>query len=162
VKRVQAIFGELPTHVTYVPVDFNTQTLEQRLLECGYNSGIKTLFIWQGVTEYLLPEAVHTTLAFVRRNSAPGSAIVFDYLYSEALDKVQKHAEINNMRRYRFITGEGLTFGIPESGVAAFLEERGFCQVRDINAEDLYKRYFVGPNAKRKVAVGYGIAIGEV
>src|SRR5512136_2493478 len=74
-KRLRKIFGDVPAYVTYVPIDFNTQTLEQRLAECGYKEDAQTLFIWQGVTQYLTPEAVDRTLAFVANHSAPGSSI---------------------------------------------------------------------------------------
>ena len=160
--RVQAIFGMIPAHVAYVPVDFNTQTLEQRLPESGYDPNLKTLFIWQGVTMYLTTEAVDETLRFVVQHSAPGSAIIFDYIYRLVLDGVQKHGEVSNMRRYRFMTGEGLTFGIEEGTVESFLKERGFRQVRDMNANGLRQAYFTGKNAGRKIASGYGIVVAEV
>jgi methyltransferase (TIGR00027 family) len=131
------------------------------LFESGYDPKLKTLFIWQGVTMYLNPKSVDATLAFVVNHSAPGSAIVFDYVYRSDLD-FQKRSEIRNMRRYRFITGEGLTFGIPQNTIKAYLTERGFHQVEDINADDLKTAYFSGKNAGRKVAGGYGIAIGKV
>jgi O-methyltransferase involved in polyketide biosynthesis len=66
------------------------------------------------------------------------------------------------MRRARFISGEGLTFTIPEGTVQDFLERRGFIKVRDVTSDDLHQRYFSGPNARRKVAWGYGIALAEV
>lgn len=111
---------------------------------------------------YLNSESVDATLAFVVKNSARGSAIVFDYVYRAVLDNIQSHSEIANMRRYRFITGEGLTFGIAEGTIEAFLKERGFQQVKDVNMNDLRTAYFAGKNANRKVAGGYGIVIGEV
>jgi methyltransferase (TIGR00027 family) len=160
--KLQAFFGMIPAFVVYVPVDFNTQTLEERLPEAGYDPNLKTLFIWQGVTMYLTPEAVDNTLRFVVQHSAPGSAIVFDYLYRLVLDGVQKHGEVSNMRRYRFMTGEGLTFGIEEGMVESFLEKRGFHLVRDINADGLRQTYCIGPNARRKIASGYGIVVAEV
>jgi methyltransferase (TIGR00027 family) len=160
--RVQAIFGEIQKHVTYVPVDFNTQTLEQRLPESGYDANLKTLFIWQGVTMYLTAEGVDETLRFVVQHSAPGSAIVFDYIYRLVLDGVQKHGEVSNMRRYRFMTGEGLTFGIEEGTVESFLKERGFRQVRDMDANGLRQAYFTGKNTGRKIASGYEIVVAEV
>jgi methyltransferase (TIGR00027 family) len=160
--RVQAIFGRIPAHVVYVPVDFNTQTLEERLPESGYDPKLKTLFIWQGVTMYLTAEAVDDTLRFVMQHSAPGSAIVFDYIYRLVLDGVQKHGEINNMRRYRFMTGEGLTFGIEEGTVESFLKARGFRKARDMDANGLRQAYFVGKKAGRKIASGYGIVVAEV
>ena len=160
--RVQAIFGMIPAHVSYVPVDFNTQTLQKRLEESGYDPTLKTLFIWQGVTMYLTEEAVKATLCFVVQQSALGSAIVFDYIYRSVLEEVQKHGEVSNMRRYRFITGEGLIFGIEEGTVESFLKERGFRQVRDMNANGLRQAYFTGKNAGRKIASGYGIVVAEV
>src|SRR5512139_1939686 len=51
--KLQTSFGKIPEQVTYVPVDFNTQTLERCLLESGYDPKRKTLFIWQGVSMYL-------------------------------------------------------------------------------------------------------------
>jgi methyltransferase (TIGR00027 family) len=159
--KLQAIFGKIPEHVTYVPVDFNTQALERRLLESGYDPKQKTLFIWQGVSMYLTREAVDATLAFVVHRSGAGSAIVFDYIYQAVLD-AQKHGEIKNMRRYRFMTGEGLTFGIAEGTLETFLKQRGFQCVKDIGVEDLRAAYFSGKNAGRAIAGGYGIAIGTV
>jgi len=160
--KLRRIFGIAPDHVTYVPIDFNTQTLAGCLLESGYDPDIKTLFIWQGVTMYLDPSAVDVTLEFVAQQSGPGSAIVFDYIFRALLDGVQQQNEIDNMRRYRFMTGEGLTFGIPEGSVEVFLKKRGFHHVQDISADGLKRAYFTGKNAGRKVAGGYGIATGEV
>ena len=160
--KLKAVFGKVPEHVIYVPVDFNTQSLEERLLACGYDPTRKTLFIWQGVTMYLNRDAVDSTLDLVVQHSGPGSAIVFDYLYRSLLDGVQKQNEIDNMRRYRFMTGEGLTFGIPEGTVEAFLQQRGFKSVKDVDAEVLKAIYFTGKNASRKVVGGYGIVIGKV
>jgi methyltransferase (TIGR00027 family) len=161
-KKVQKIFGKIPEHVTYVPVDFNTQTLSERLLSSGYDPGLISFFIWQGVTMYLTPVGVDTTLAFIVKSAVQGSAIVFDYVYQAVLDGVQKQSEVSSMRRYRFMTGEGLTFGIPQGTAGAFLRERGFQQVTDITMDELKAAYFTGKNASRKVAGGYGIVIGKV
>ena len=160
--KLKAIFGKVPEHVIYVPVDFNTQSLEERLLACGYDPTRKTLFIWQGVTMYLNRDAVDSTLDLVVQHSGPGSAIVFDYLYRSLLDGVQKQNEIDNMRRYRFMTGEGLTFGIPEGMITSFLEERGFASVKDVNAHDLKVAYCTGRKSGRTIVGGYGIALARI
>ena len=161
-EKVLRIFGKIPEHVTYVPVDFNTQTLSERLLSSGYDPSLISLFIWQGVTMYLTPEGVDTTLAFIAKNTAVGSAVVFDYVFQAVLDGVQKQSEISSMQRYRFMTGEGLTFGIPEGMAEKFLQERGFQQVKDVTRDELKAAYFTGMNMNRKVVGGYGIAIGKI
>jgi O-methyltransferase involved in polyketide biosynthesis len=111
---------------------------------------------------YLTPEGVDATLAFVVHHAAPGSAIVFDYIYQAVLDGIQRQNEITNIRRYRFMTGEGLTFGIPEGSAESFLRQRGFQQVIDINTQTLKTTYYTGKNADRKVVGGYGIVIGKL
>lgn len=160
--KLQAIFGKVPENIAYIPIDFNTQTLAARLLESGYDPGRQTLFIWQGVTMYLTGEAVDATLDFVVKHSGAGSAVVFDYVYRSVLDGRQRHGEINGMRRYRFMTSEGLTFGIPDGQVEIFLRERGFHRVKDVNGHDLKVAYFTGKNARRAVTGGYGIVIGKI
>ena len=160
--RVRAIFGGIPEYVTFVSVDFNSQTLEERLLESGFDPHLKTLFIWQGVTMYLTTSAVDATLKFVAEHSTPGSAIVFDYIYRQVLDGTRKHGEVSSMRRYRFMTGEGLTFGIEEGAIEVFMKKRGFNQARDMDANGLKKAYLIGKKAGRKIASGYGIVVAVV
>jgi methyltransferase (TIGR00027 family) len=36
-KLLKKVVDPLPAHVTFVPLDFNTQTLDERLPACGYN-----------------------------------------------------------------------------------------------------------------------------
>jgi methyltransferase (TIGR00027 family) len=74
-KKVRKLFGELPGHVIYVPIDFNQESLD-KLFEYGYEKQRKTLFIWEGVTYYLSGDAVDASLAFVTQNSSRGSLIV--------------------------------------------------------------------------------------
>lgn len=161
-KRARRIFAKLPEHIVFVPVDFNTQTLSNCLVSAGYDPHLVTLFIWQGVTMYLTLAGIDATLDFIVKNSTPGSAVVFDYLYQDVLEGIQKQNEISNMRRYRFISGEGLTFGIPQGSAVAFLQARGFRQVKDVTMEELKTAYFTGKNANRKVVGGYGIVVGRV
>jgi methyltransferase (TIGR00027 family) len=161
-EKVQRVFEKIPDHVRYVPVDFDTQTLSERLLCAGYDPGLISLFIWQGVTMYLTAAGVDSTLDFIAKNSPVGSGVVFDYVYQAVLDGIQKQSEISSMRRYRFMTAEGLTFGIPEGTAETFLRRRGFQQVKDVTTAELKAAYLSGINASRKVTGGYGIVTGKV
>jgi methyltransferase (TIGR00027 family) len=161
-EKLRKILGELPEHVVYVPVDFATETLEKRLYESGYDKRLKTLFIWQGVTYYLTPEAVDSTLAFVANHSGQGSSIIFDYMDTSLLNGTIKRGEVSGMRRYRRFTGEGLTFGIDEGTIEKFLHQRGFCQIKNVTTGCLKKAYFTGVNQKREVAPGYAIVAATV
>ena len=159
--RLQSIFGEIPGHVTYVPVDFNEETLE-KLLGCGYDQRLKTLFIWEGVVHYLTAQAVDRTLEFILKYSTAGSSIVFDYMYSSALTAAQKRGEILRMRRAQRFTGEGLVFGIQEGKIEEFLEGRLFTLVQHMTSQDLHQAYFTGINQDRAVAPVYAIVHAQV
>jgi methyltransferase (TIGR00027 family) len=155
-KRLQKLIDPLPGHVTFIPVDFNTRTLDQSLLASDYNERGKTLFIWQGVTMYLTPEGVDSTLALIANHSGPGSAVIFDYFYNETL---------RDMKTARWITravGEKLIFGIDEGQIEPFLTRRGLRDIRNTTTEDLKRRYFAGPNAGRVLITGVAIASARV
>ncbi len=160
--KVKQIFGSLPEHVTYVAIDFDQQRLDQRMAECGYDPRLKTLFIWEGVIFYLSPEAIDSTLDFIAQHSGPGSRVIFDYIYTTAFSGGGKRTEVKSMQRYRGLTGEGLQFSIDEGAIQSFLEERGFCDVKNTDSRDWKKLYFIGVNASRPLAKGYAIATSRV
>jgi methyltransferase (TIGR00027 family) len=149
--RVKKMLGSLPDHVVYVPIDFDKEKLDRRLFESGYDSNLKTLFIWEGVTVYLTAEAVDETLAFVVNNSGQGSAIIFNYIYQSVVDGTY---EMEAARKHQAILtrlGEPFTFGIEEGKIEEFLSNRGFCQIRNASPEFLETTYFTGANQGRKV-----------
>ncbi|HMM19870.1 MAG TPA: class I SAM-dependent methyltransferase [Selenomonadales bacterium] len=153
-KRLKKVIDPPPGHVGFIPVDFNAQTLAERLPAGGYDEQGKTLFIWQGVTMYLTPEGVDSTLAFIAGHSGPGSAVIFDYFYTETL----RDMKLKSTRRILRVIGERLTFGIDEGEIESFLVRRGFRDVRNADGEELKRLYFTGPNAGRTVSKGVAIA----
>ena len=160
-KRLKKVIDPLPGHVTFIPVDFNTQTLGERLQSSNYDEQGKTLFIWQGVTYFLTPEGVDNTLAFIANHSGPGSAVIFGYFYNEILrDKSRRY--VKTMYRAARMTGEGYLFGIDEGQIEPFLTRRGFRDIRNATLEDLGRLYFTGPNAGRVVPAGIAIVLARV
>lgn len=161
-RKLEQVIGRPPSNVTYVPIDFNQQALGERLFDCGYDEHARTLFIWQGVTQYLTPEAVDETLAFVRDHSAPGSSIIFDYADPSILEGAPRHGEVSSMRRYRHLSGESLVFGIPIDEIEAYLEALGFTGIRNADHAALERAYFSNGKNPRQVANGYAIASAVV
>jgi methyltransferase (TIGR00027 family) len=159
--KLAKLFGALPPHVTYVPIDFDVETLE-KLFDLGYSRQTKTLFIWEGVVHYLTAEAVDQTLEFVLKNSGSGSSIIFDYVYASALTAAHKRGEIVRMQRAKRYTGEGLVFGIEEGQVEAFLRVRGYTRIQNVTSKDLERIYFTGVNQTRAIAPIYAIAHATV
>lgn len=136
-RRAQEALGDPPENLTYVAVDFRQDSLNEKLLEAGYDPSLKTFFVWEGVTMYLTEAAIDSTLQWVARQ-APGSCLVFDFASRELIDLTQEinetpgfqpqtdaeyaaAARARNMARW----GEPWIFGMDPDQVAAFLAERG-------------------------------------
>jgi methyltransferase (TIGR00027 family) len=151
-RKLAAILGALPAHVTFVPVRFNRQDLGRQLLDRGYDRNLKTLYIWEGVCMYLSAEAVDKTLEFVSRNAPPGSGILFDIIPDSKVRGPAAPREGialgENVRRL----GEALRFGIEPLQMAPFLAKRGYDRVALVNARDCKAIYFKGVNSQREVS----------
>lgn len=85
-KKVEKYFGHLPENVTFIPIDFDTQSLEEVFAKTAFDSSLPTVFIWEGVTQYITEAAVQRTLSFVGK-SAPGSRIAFTYVLKSIVER---------------------------------------------------------------------------
>ena len=150
-RRVREALGQPPSNLTYVPVDFRHDKLGDALANAGYRSDQKSFFIWEGVTMYLPEEAVKETLRWVAGNSAPGSAIVFDYTYETMirmmgnidLEKLPEMAKQAVLRFRRLTAGEPWIFGLPDKGEEEFLRGVGLTprKVLGMNSAESVEKY---------------------
>jgi methyltransferase (TIGR00027 family) len=161
-ERVEMFLDEVDLALTFVPVDFETQTLTDELKQHGYDPSKKTLHLIQGVFPYLTAEAVDNVLAFIQQDSAPGSAVVFDFIDEDVVAGKIPHAEIRSTNLYGYFRGEQIQFGIPINDAEMWLRSRGFDDVTSTPSALLHARYFQGENVNRQVASGYGILFGRV
>ncbi len=153
-RNVERALGTLQENVRYVPVDFNREDFRQALLEGGYDEQKKSLFIWEGVSQYIRADTVDDTLAFVAKNSGPGSSIIFTYVLKSVVDGTSTDENAEKVRKaYNSVvnsTIERLRFGIEEGAIVEFLSVRGFHWIVDISGDFYEAEYFKGPNRNRK------------
>ncbi|MEE8662195.1 MAG: SAM-dependent methyltransferase [Acetobacter sp.] len=76
-KHLARIGLGIPESLTFVPVDFERDSLSACLVDAGFDPTQPAFFSWLGVVPYLTREAIENTLRFVA--SIGGSEIVFDY-----------------------------------------------------------------------------------
>ncbi|MEN6552757.1 MAG: class I SAM-dependent methyltransferase [Methanobacterium sp.] len=151
IQKIGDIFGFVPDHVVYVPVDFEKDTLGQKLFDNGYDSSRKTLFIMEGLIMYIPPKAVAKTLLFIVENSGNGSNVIFDYYPESVVDGTCKLEIGANIRNHVAEQGEPLQFGIKEEKIEDFLTEFGFSGIQNVTSGDYKKAYFHGINGNRDV-----------
>ncbi|MGB0969497.1 MAG: SAM-dependent methyltransferase [Mycobacterium sp.] len=97
---VQRVLGAVPSSVHLVPVDFETDDLMSALEAHGYRASSRTFFIWEGVTQYLTPEAVRATLRQLS-GAAAGSRLIFTYVRQDFIDGTQLYGADSLYRRFR-------------------------------------------------------------
>jgi methyltransferase (TIGR00027 family) len=132
----------LPDNLTFVALDFETRTIADGLREAGYDPGVPTFFSWLGVTPYLTPEAVTSTLRFIASASV-GSAVVFDYLVSPSLLTPAQRATFDRLAHWADSDGEPWrTFFDPES-LKEDLPAMGFGQAENLGLPEINARYLL-------------------
>jgi methyltransferase (TIGR00027 family) len=150
VAKARKLTRATPAHVIYVPVDFDTDSLEDQLIARGYDPTVKTMFVWEGVTMYLTAEAVDQTLAFVAGRSGPGSSIVFNYIHKAVTDGADVSDAAAKWRTALQRRGAPARFGIENGQIEEFLAQRGLSVIERADV-GTYKASFARANRTRPI-----------
>ncbi len=161
-KKVCEIFNRLPDHVRYVSVDFQNEDLEYCLIQNGYDDHLKTLFIWEGVTMYIDQEAVDGTLSFISKNSAKGTAVIFDYTYPEVIAGTYERLEAKEWLKIAQNSDEPLLFGISNNHIEKFLSDRNFHNIIPLTSDYFNNKYYTSLNEARASTPVLSIVHAEV
>jgi methyltransferase (TIGR00027 family) len=136
---VRRVLGKIPSSVQLVPLDFERDDVLTVLAERGYRPDYRTLFIWEGVTQYLTADAVHATLESLRPATS-GSRLVFTYVRRDFIDGVNFYGAEQLYRRFRE-RQQLWRFGLQPEEVLAFLDEHGWRLVEQLGPEQIVQRY---------------------
>ena len=130
-----------PGSLTYVPVDFEVETLADRLRVSGFREGEPAYFSLLGVAIYLTKPALMDTFSFIA-SLASGSEIVFSYsVPSEMLTVAQRQARETAAQRVAAIGEPWISYYDPDA-LAAEMEALGFGDLHDLGPADANARYF--------------------
>lgn len=127
----------IPKNLKYISINFNKEDLNTVLLKNGFQKSKKNLFVWEGVTEYLDPSSVDSTLKFIKDNSAAGSIVAFTYIYQEILNKDLSFLGSKEIIKTVSKEREPYQFGIKRDSINAFLKERDFEITKNYNSHDM-------------------------
>lgn len=142
---VSNVIGESASRIRFVPTDFDRDSIETTLPAAGYDQTRPTVFLWEGVTNYLTHSAVDHTLRWCAR-AVPPSQIAFTYVDQAVLDDPAAFHGTARLFRTLAASGERWTFGLDPSRVAGYLRERGYRLDEDLGAAEYRARYF-GPSS---------------
>lgn len=159
---VKNILGELPAHVSFVPIDFDRQDINGLMTAVGFQKRVKTFFICEGVTQYINENAVNRIFRFISSAVAGGSEIVFTYIRQDIIDGTARKYEDQKMM---IAVGESSTpwiFGFTPSKLVEYLEQRGFKLVEDVGATDFQASYLKPRGRELCIYKGERVALARI
>ncbi|HKD12682.1 MAG TPA: class I SAM-dependent methyltransferase [Thermoanaerobaculia bacterium] len=133
----------VPTTLSFVPLDFETQTLADGLRDAGFDAGRPAFFSWLGVVPYLRKESVRATLAMIAA-LPPGSAVVFDYGIPPSRLALKELLVTAYLARRVAAAGEPWRTFFDPGELAGELRTLGFQSTEDLGPAEINDRYFAG------------------
>jgi methyltransferase (TIGR00027 family) len=140
-KRELLETGSLPTpaNLTYIPVDFERESLPQQLYSAGFDPQAPAFFAWLGVVPYVTIEAFRSTINFIVAQPL-GSGVVLDYSQPRsALPFLEKLAHDSLAARVQ-LAGEPFQIFFTPPEIAA--ELTAFRTREDLGSDQINTRYF--------------------
>jgi methyltransferase (TIGR00027 family) len=129
-----------PVDVRRIEIDFETDSLQDRLREAGFRTGVRSFVVWEGVSMYLTRSAVKATLTTLRAITAPRSELAMDFWYLlDAPDLITSAYRMS--ANLLSLLGEPVTFGIHPEDVVPFLARLGYRVVDLADEASLEHRY---------------------
>lgn len=132
--------------VHWVPCDFESDRLADRLDQAGFDSSRPCVVVWIGVSVYLTRAAIDQTLADLAEICAPGSLLVTDQGDPETVTGRHRLAGARRAARLVRRRGEPWLTALSISELAHVLDGAGFVVRDQARVADLAKRY--APNGQ--------------
>jgi methyltransferase (TIGR00027 family) len=132
----------LPGYVEFEAIDFEKESLSNRLEASGFEKGRRCLFLMEGVSMYLEPTAVHAAFRSMAEYMGPNSRVAFDYVYSDVLRHEKQHYGETQILKSVSRVNEAWQFGIEKDAVGKFLSNYDLRLVDHLTARDMEDRYF--------------------
>jgi methyltransferase (TIGR00027 family) len=159
-QRLQTYLGGLPLNIGFVSLDLTQDELLPVLMAHGYDPTLRTVFTLEGLVMYLDETTNRSIFRTLYDHSGPGSGVIFDYVYSAALDGRIYHRALDHLSLWQYMFDEPLLFGIEADGAVQFLRQIGFSEAEDYSPARLYEEYVKPVDPQRTIADIYAIAAG--
>jgi len=136
-----------PPNLNFISIDFNKESLVEKLERVGFRKNCKCLFLLEGLTYYLNQEAIDSTLNIISDYSAKDSLLIFDYASASAVRQEKVNSETKIKKHYKTLAKAGERPGFMIDGeIQDFLAKYKFGLIEEVDSVQLAKKYFSKEN----------------
>lgn len=139
----------VPDALTFVPVDFERDSLARQLHDGGFDAARRSFFAWLGVVSYLTRPALLATLGYIGRLGG-GAEVVFDYTNPpDTVTDPARRAALATINARVASLGEVVHSEFDTQTLHADLAMLGFRTIEDLGPAEIAMRYFGAPAGAR-------------
>ncbi len=158
-EQLQAADIAITASLTFVPINFEQQTLADGLAQSGFDAKEPAFFSWLGVTPYLTREACMATLSFIGK-MPEGSGVVFDFAVDHKLLSVGQRIALGVLSKRVAAAGEPFQLFFDPAELQDELKRMGFNRTELLQGKQLNERYFRDREDGLMVRGGLGHLMG--
>ena len=137
----------VPPNLKFVAIDFDKESPLQKLIAAGFEPSKPSLFLLEGLTYYLEPEAIDQTFKLIQEHAGDNSIVVFDCTHASVArqESFYRDAKIVKMAQSLKKIGEQPKFAV-EGSLKEFLAKYDFELVDEFDSIKLAEQYFNSEN----------------
>lgn len=147
--------------VNYVPVDFNTQELDDVITQIFQQGHYKTMFVWEGVTNNLTAPVAPRAFEYFKR-FRPGTIVVFTYVDKAMLEKPENFTGAVSVTKLLRRNDEFWNFGIDPASIKEFLASYNMELLHNLDTPTFRRMYFGDDAIDMKGYEFYRVAMARV
>lgn len=160
-EKATRVLPEAGGTVRYLSIDFDKQSLEGLFGRERIDLNQPTVFIWEGVTNYLQRAAVDAMFSLIGC-AAPGSSIIFTYIHRRVLDEPAAFFGAERLLRDLEVIEERWTCGFDPAKMSGYLASFGMELMEDADAAEYRQRYIPERKVLLKGYEFYRVAMARV
>lgn len=142
IQRIKKMEWAIPENVHFEPINFENQSIDETLINAGFNPDKKTFFAILGVSYYLALEILKKTFYRISKISTSGSLIVFDYPDDTSWKNDKTAERVKKLRTLTEGLGEKMTDGFNYEELEKTLIDSGYKVVDYQSPKQIQEKYF--------------------
>ena len=142
IKQLRKRDLSIPSNVIFIAIDFEKESLYQKLVTSGFQKDRRNLFVLEGLLMYLDPDSVRETFQTIRDYAGKETRVVFDYIQASVLRQENTLYGETGLIKSVSKTGEYWEFGIEPREIGSFAMAQGFKVSDHKCVQELEATYF--------------------